>query len=185
MTVIQASIIDQLLINFGYLAVFLAVGIESLGIPVPGETMLITASIYAGATHNLTIQGVIAASIAGRDHRRQHRIHNRLQRGLPVPASPRPAPARQPAPSQDRPLPLRPLRRPGRLLRALRVDSPYLRRLPRRRQPHALATLLRLQRRRGDRLVSHLRTPRLLRPTGVPNSSPPPSISRSESSPSP
>lgn len=65
MTVIQASIIDQLLINFGYLAVFLAVGIESLGIPVPGETMLITASIYAGATHNLTIQGVIAASIAG------------------------------------------------------------------------------------------------------------------------
>jgi membrane protein DedA with SNARE-associated domain len=65
MTAIQASIIDQLLTNFGYLAVFLAVGIESLGIPVPGETMLITASIYAGATHNLTIEGVIAAAIAG------------------------------------------------------------------------------------------------------------------------
>ena len=41
------------------------VGSESLGIPVPGETMLITAAIYAGATHNLSIVGVIAASIAG------------------------------------------------------------------------------------------------------------------------
>jgi membrane protein DedA with SNARE-associated domain len=65
MTIIQASIIDQLLSTFGYFAVFLAVGIESLGIPIPGETMLITASVYAGATHNLTIAGVIAAAIAG------------------------------------------------------------------------------------------------------------------------
>jgi len=64
-TAIQASIIDQLLTNFGYLAVFVAVGIESVGIPVPGETMLITTSIYAGATHNLTIVGVVAAAIAG------------------------------------------------------------------------------------------------------------------------
>lgn len=44
---------------------FVAVGIESIGIPVPGETMLITASIYAGATHNLTIVGVVAAAVAG------------------------------------------------------------------------------------------------------------------------
>jgi membrane protein DedA with SNARE-associated domain len=65
MTVIQASIIDQLLTSFGYPAVFVAVGVESLGIPIPGETMLITASIYAGATHNLTIVGVIAAAMAG------------------------------------------------------------------------------------------------------------------------
>ena len=65
MTGIHASIIDQLLTNFGYVAVIVAVGIESLGIPVPGETMLITASVYAGATHNLTIGGVIAAAVAG------------------------------------------------------------------------------------------------------------------------
>ena len=65
MTFIEASIIDQLLTTFGYFAVFMAVGIESLGIPIPGETMLITASVYAGATHNLAIAGVIAAAIAG------------------------------------------------------------------------------------------------------------------------
>ncbi|MCW3063921.1 MAG: hypothetical protein JWN32_1093 [Solirubrobacterales bacterium] len=60
-----ASILDTLLSNFGYLAVFALVGMESLGVPVPGETMLITAAIYAGATHNLTIGGVIGAAIAG------------------------------------------------------------------------------------------------------------------------
>jgi membrane protein DedA with SNARE-associated domain len=59
------SILDQLLTNYGYVAVFAAVGIESLGIPVPGETMLITAGIYAGATHNLTVAGVIGAAIGG------------------------------------------------------------------------------------------------------------------------
>jgi membrane protein DedA with SNARE-associated domain len=51
--------------TYGYLAVFLFVGIESLGVPFPGETMLITAAVYAGATHHLAIQGVIPAAIAG------------------------------------------------------------------------------------------------------------------------
>jgi membrane protein DedA with SNARE-associated domain len=62
---IVASILDTLLSNFGYFAVFALVGMESLGVPVPGETMLITAAIYAGATHNLTIAGVIGAAMAG------------------------------------------------------------------------------------------------------------------------
>jgi membrane protein DedA with SNARE-associated domain len=65
MTPIIASAIDDLLSNFGYLAVFALIGIESLGIPAPGETMLVTASVYAGATHNLEITGVIAAAAAG------------------------------------------------------------------------------------------------------------------------
>jgi membrane protein DedA with SNARE-associated domain len=64
-TPIVASAIDDLLSNFGYLAVFAFIGIESLGIPAPGETMLVTASVYAGATHNLRIEGVIAAAVAG------------------------------------------------------------------------------------------------------------------------
>jgi membrane protein DedA with SNARE-associated domain len=50
---------------YGYLAVFLFVGIESLGIPLPGETMLITAAIYAGATQRLSIAMVIAAAAVG------------------------------------------------------------------------------------------------------------------------
>src|SRR4051794_38234818 len=65
MTPILASALDDLLTNFGYLAVFAMIGIESLGIPAPGETMLVTASVYAGATGNLEIWGVIAAATAG------------------------------------------------------------------------------------------------------------------------
>jgi membrane protein DedA with SNARE-associated domain len=59
------GILDSLLTSIGYPAVFALVGSESLGIPVPGETMLITAGVYAGASHNLSIAGVIGAAIAG------------------------------------------------------------------------------------------------------------------------
>src|SRR5579863_3209779 len=50
--------------SIGYLAVALFVGIESLGVPLPGETMLITAAVFA-ATGHLSIAGVIVAAIFG------------------------------------------------------------------------------------------------------------------------
>jgi membrane protein DedA with SNARE-associated domain len=65
MVLLAAGILDELLTNFGYLAVFAVVGSESLGIPLPGETMLITAAIYAGATHKLSIALVIGSATAG------------------------------------------------------------------------------------------------------------------------
>lgn len=55
----------EALTTYGYLAVFAFVGIESLGVPFPGETMLVTAAIYAGTTGNLSIAFVIAAAAAG------------------------------------------------------------------------------------------------------------------------
>jgi membrane protein DedA with SNARE-associated domain len=52
--------------SFGYFAVFLFVGIESLGVPFPGETMLITAAVYAASpAHHFSIVGVVLAAIAG------------------------------------------------------------------------------------------------------------------------
>jgi membrane protein DedA with SNARE-associated domain len=57
--------LDSLLATYGYLAVFVLVGTESVGIPLPGETMLITAAIYAGTTHRLSITLVIVAAAAG------------------------------------------------------------------------------------------------------------------------
>ncbi len=39
--------------------------IESLGIPFPGETMIITASLYAGLTHRLSQWGIWPAAAAG------------------------------------------------------------------------------------------------------------------------
>lgn len=58
------STLTSLLDTWGYLAVFVFVAIESSGIPFPGETMLITASVYAGSGH-LQIPFVIAAAAAG------------------------------------------------------------------------------------------------------------------------
>ena len=55
----------QLLATYGYLAVLVFVGIESIGIPFPGETMLLIAAIYAGRTHRLLIVFVIAAAALG------------------------------------------------------------------------------------------------------------------------
>jgi membrane protein DedA with SNARE-associated domain len=57
--------LDNLLSQYGYVAVFAFVMIESLGVPFPGETMIITASLYAGATHNLVVWGIWAAAAAG------------------------------------------------------------------------------------------------------------------------
>ncbi len=55
----------RLLTTYGYLAVLVFVGIESIGIPFPGETMLLIAAIYAGTTHHLSIFLVILAAAAG------------------------------------------------------------------------------------------------------------------------
>lgn len=61
---ISGDTLNHILGTFGYAAVFLFIAIESSGIPFPGETMLLTASAYAGAGH-LQIPFVILAAIAG------------------------------------------------------------------------------------------------------------------------
>src|SRR4051794_10339308 len=57
--------IPALIAAYGYGLILIMVMLESLGLPLPGETTLITASIYAGATHDLTLTGIIAAAVAG------------------------------------------------------------------------------------------------------------------------
>jgi len=57
--------LDDLISTYGYAAVFLVVGAESVGIPLPGETTLILAALYAGATGKLNIALVILAATLG------------------------------------------------------------------------------------------------------------------------
>jgi len=45
--------------------VALIVALESTGVPVPGETGLITAAVFAGSTHRLNIWLVLLAAIVG------------------------------------------------------------------------------------------------------------------------
>src|SRR5437870_9239325 len=56
--------LQQLLATYGYLAVALGVLVESMGVPLPGETLLLLGAAYAGAG-NLNIWGVIVAAAVG------------------------------------------------------------------------------------------------------------------------
>lgn len=57
--------VDHLISSFGYLAVFVIIGVESIGIPLPGETVLIAAATYAATTGSLNIWFIFAAAAAG------------------------------------------------------------------------------------------------------------------------
>jgi len=57
--------LQHFLVTYGYWAVFVFVAIESIGIPFPGETMLLVAAIDAGTTHQLSIILVIVAATCG------------------------------------------------------------------------------------------------------------------------
>jgi membrane protein DedA with SNARE-associated domain len=57
--------LQHFLATYGYWAVFVFVAIESIGIPFPGETILLVAAIDAGKTHQLSIVLVIAAAACG------------------------------------------------------------------------------------------------------------------------
>jgi membrane protein DedA with SNARE-associated domain len=56
--------------EYGLVAVAAIIGLECLGLPVPGETALLGAAIYAGTKHDFNINAVIAvaavAATAGR-----------------------------------------------------------------------------------------------------------------------
>ena len=54
-----------LVTTYGYAAVALVGALESMGIPLPGETVLIAAAIYAGTTHQLSIVPVVLAAALG------------------------------------------------------------------------------------------------------------------------
>jgi membrane protein DedA with SNARE-associated domain len=60
----------HLIHEYGLVAVAAIIGLECLGLPVPGETALLAAAIYAGTKHDLNINAVIVtaagAAIAGR-----------------------------------------------------------------------------------------------------------------------
>lgn len=53
--------IDQ----YGYWVLALVVGLESAGVPLPGETLLVSAAAYAAAVHRLDIFHVILAAATG------------------------------------------------------------------------------------------------------------------------
>jgi membrane protein DedA with SNARE-associated domain len=64
-SILTHGTIEHLLRDYGYWFVALIVGLESLGVPLPGETTLNLAAIYAGATGRLSLWAVVLAAAAG------------------------------------------------------------------------------------------------------------------------
>jgi len=50
---------------YGYWAVFFIVMLESAGVPLPGETVLVAAALYASMTDELDIPAIVIAAAAG------------------------------------------------------------------------------------------------------------------------
>jgi membrane protein DedA with SNARE-associated domain len=57
--------IQPLIVQHGYWAVFFIIMLESAGVPLPGETVLLLAAGYAGATGDLDIVWIIVAAASG------------------------------------------------------------------------------------------------------------------------
>src|ERR1043166_4044770 len=60
----MSSTLNELLAGYGYLAIALLLFVESIGIPIPGETALITAAALAGAG-KMSVFGVFVAASVG------------------------------------------------------------------------------------------------------------------------
>lgn len=57
--------LPHLLETYGYGAIGGLVALEAMGVPLPGETALVSAAVLAGTNHRLNIWLVIAAAVAG------------------------------------------------------------------------------------------------------------------------
>jgi len=51
--------LDHLLREYGYAAVFVVIALENLGVPLPGETILLASAIFAATTHELNVVGIV------------------------------------------------------------------------------------------------------------------------------
>jgi membrane protein DedA with SNARE-associated domain len=57
--------IETFLHHYGYGAVFVIIALESSGLPLPGEATLVSAAIYAAATHALSLPLIVFWASAG------------------------------------------------------------------------------------------------------------------------
>ncbi len=58
-------LIEHLIETYGLVVVAGVIGLESIGLPFPGETVLILASIFAGTSHHLNIVAVVLTAAGG------------------------------------------------------------------------------------------------------------------------
>ncbi len=57
--------VEEALRHYGYAAIGVTLMLESMGAPLPGESMLIAAAIYAATTHRMAIEWIIPVAAGG------------------------------------------------------------------------------------------------------------------------
>ena len=135
------SLATNLIHSYGYLAIILLVAVECVGVPLPGESTLIAAALYAGSTHRLNIVAIAtlaaAAAVAG----------DNIGYGVGYLAGPRLLLATAErcislTGGLPRPVPLSSPWRQSCLLRPVRQRLPHLRSSAGRGEPHAVGRFL-------------------------------------------
>ena len=64
MSLLPLHLLDSLFHQYGYTAVFVIIMLESIGLPLPGETLMIAAALYTASTHHLNVVLLVAFAAA-------------------------------------------------------------------------------------------------------------------------
>jgi membrane protein DedA with SNARE-associated domain len=65
MDAVSPTWMHDLIQAYGLWALFIVVTLESMGVPMPGETALVTTALYAGSTHQIDIISVVLVAATG------------------------------------------------------------------------------------------------------------------------
>jgi membrane protein DedA with SNARE-associated domain len=65
MSLLSLHALESLIQEYGYPAIFVCIMLESIGLPLPGESLMIAAALYAASTHRLDIFIVVPLAAAG------------------------------------------------------------------------------------------------------------------------
>ena len=65
MSLLPLHAIETLVREYGYAAIVVGITLEAIGLPLPGESLMIAAALYAASTHNLNIFVLVPVAAAG------------------------------------------------------------------------------------------------------------------------
>ncbi len=65
MEIFSAASVEHMVQSYGLWVLFVVLTLESMGVPAPGESALVTAALYAGSTHQIGIVAVVLTAAAG------------------------------------------------------------------------------------------------------------------------
>ena len=59
------EMLEQVVLTYGYAAIGIVICLEAMGLPLPGESLMIASAIYAATTGKLQIEWIVLSAAAG------------------------------------------------------------------------------------------------------------------------